>query len=152
MANIRQNSNKFKKIQRIAEKRALNEKKMSGVGKFVFKNRNEQATLTLPKKGLNGETTISPGGTFEGDDYFMFMVPKELLIVKALDTINETKETEVINEEKLILDQPDVVTGKGKVEHVVEDEPQSLKEDSINEDEPKLLTEDPLAGITIITD
>jgi len=152
MANIKQNSTKFKKMQKIAQKRALVDIRTSGKGRFLFKNRNASATLSLPKKGLNGETTVPPNGTFEGDDYFMFMVPKELLIVQTLENQNCNKENDMLNEEKLILDQPDTVTNKGKVEHVVDDEPKSLKEDTENDSDPKLLTEDPLAGITIITD
>ena len=60
-----------------------------------------------------------------------------------------------MNEQKLILDQPDLVTNQGKVEHVVAPNPKLQPiNDAVNPNGSKaqdvLLTEDPVEGLTII--
>jgi hypothetical protein len=64
----------------------------------------------------------------------------------------DLKENNVANE-KLILDQPDTITNKGKIEHVVGDGSMKPINDSNNPSKSAsdvLLTENPLDGVTII--
>ena len=69
------------------------------------------------------------------------------------NTVNEKKENNM-NENKLILDQPDTVTSKGKVEHVVdENTPVQNINDNNDVDAKKadvLLNESPIDGLEII--
>ena len=65
----------------------------------------------------------------------------------------KTEEIEPMNEKKLILDQPDMVTSRGTVEHVVDDmSPLKNLRDSVDNKQQKdiLLNENPMDGIEII--
>ena len=53
--------------------------------------------------------------------------------------------------EKLVLDQPDVVTQSGKVEQNLESQ-ESQKEENIENQEEKLLIENPSGNIEIISE
>ena len=67
------------------------------------------------------------------------------------DEIN--KGNNIMNEQKLILDQPDTVTTKGKVEHIVAPQQpiQPLNDAASNQPQADvLLTENPLDGVAII--
>lgn len=136
------------KLERSIEKKETIAYVQKGTGLFLFRNKNKTASLELPKPSKDGKKWIEPNGTWEGDSYFLSMVPKEATVVKSLV---ETKEVKM--EEKLILDQPDQVTKEGKIEHKIKDD-LPLNEDAPQEQEQKekLLTEDPLAGVTIIRD
>lgn len=150
---MKKSNKKVNKLERQIQKKQTIEYYQNGVGLYLYRNRSNFASLELPKVSKDGKKWIQPNETWEGDSYFLSMVPKEAVIVKTLEEpINESKETKVA--EKLILDQPDQVTKTGKVEHSVEgDLP-------LNETNPekntkakeKLLTEDPLSGVTIIRD
>ena len=65
----------------------------------------------------------------------------------------KTEEIEPMSEKKLILDQPDMVTARGTVEHVVDDiSPLKNLRDSVDNKQQKdiLLNENPMDGIEII--
>jgi hypothetical protein len=137
-----------------------------GKGLFVFRNKSNEATLSLPKVAADGKTRMVgpanpkvPGsGEWEGDSYFMQLVPREAILVRVIKAPGE--EEEQMNEnEKLILDQPEMVTAEGTVEQVVESAPDTdqpineTPEEGIEKSKKDvLLTEDPLDGVTIITD
>lgn len=146
------------KIERMAQRRQQLEHHQKGEGLYVFRNRNKDATLSLPKPSADGKTVVGPArpgvpgsGEWQGDSYFMELVRRnEAILVR---TIKSPQEEQMM--QKLILDQPDQVTSEGTIEHVVNDEnPQSLNE---SPDDPKkkpdvLLTEDPMEGVQIIRD
>lgn len=134
------------------------ENNMSGTGIYIYEN-NTDGDLNLPKPTISGSRTIGPRKRFQGDSYYMKWVgsPMNLLrlieeVVPQTKTLNENKENSM-NEKKLILDQPDTVTSKGKVEHVVsEDTPVQSLNDSTNSDKKPdvLLNESPIEGLEII--
>jgi len=137
--------NRFERQQRNREKLKLS---LSGTGLYVYRN-NSHGTLMLPKPAADGKRHIGVNETFQGDSYFMDFVKRhELILVEVISEGN------TMNAEKLILDQPDQVTTKGTVEHVVQ--PQPVK--PLNETTPHdptqgkdvLITEDPLDGVEII--
>lgn len=153
-------SRKVNKLERMQQKKQALEYYQNGVGLYVFRNRSSVASLELPKVSKDGKKWVQPNETWEGDSYYLSMVPKEAIMVKVLEEpksnecLNENKENKV--DEKLILDQPDQVTNSGKVEHSVDNdlpltETKPQKEEK-NKSKEKLLTEDPLAGVTIIRD
>jgi hypothetical protein len=150
---MKKQSKKVNKLERQIQKKQTMEYYQNGVGLYLYRNRSNFASLELPKISKDGKRWVEPNETWEGDSYFLSMVPKEAVIVRTLEEpINESKEKKV--EEKLILDQPDQVTKIGKVEHSVEgdlplNEEKPQKEERTKE---KLLTEDPLSGVTIIRD
>lgn len=165
------------KYERMSERKTLLDHHQQGKGLYRFRNRNN-APLGLPKPGFNvitGEsiTTVGvvdpkvPGsGEWDGDDYFMQMLKtREAILVKVIRQpdetpvpetapLNEAKEEEM-TDEKLILDQPDQVTEKGTVEHVVpQKDSQPLNEvpQPPEKGVDTLLTEDPMSGLEIIND
>lgn len=144
---------KVNKIERMEQKKQALQYYQGGVGLYLFRNRSNFASLELPKVSKDGKKWVQPNETWEGDSYFLSMVPKEAIMVRVLEEpINESKEIKM--EEKLILDQPDQVTKTGAVEHSVEaDLPlaEAKPQEEVKKKE-KLLTEDPLAGVTIIRD
>ena len=123
-----------------------------GEGLFVFRNK-QSGTLTLPKPTKSGIKTVPPDGEWQGDNYYMGLVKtNEASLVRTILTPEQTKEM-AMNEEKLILDQPETVTAEGTVEQVVEKKPQKLNEAAPTD--PKkdvLLTEDPMDGVEIISE
>lgn len=142
---------KVTKLERTNEKKRIVEHRQHGEGVYVFRNRNAGASLELPKPARDGRKWIEPGATWEGDDYFFSMIPKDAVLVR---TVSEPEKKEVKVEQKLILDQPEQVTKSGKVEHkVAEDLPlNEVSPEGVADAGERLLTEDPLAGVTIIRD
>jgi len=140
------------KLEKTIEKKERIAYLQKGTGIFLFRNKNKDASLELPKISKDGKKWVEPNGTWEGDSYFLSMVPKEAVIVKNLEE-NMPRE-EIKMEEKLILDQPEQITKEGKVEHKIKKELplNEVSPQEENEDKEKLLTEDPLAGVTIIRD
>ena len=136
--------NRFEKLAANKEKLA---KALFGEGVYLYRN-NAGGDLKLPKPNLEGTTFVPKGGTFKGDSYFMSMVKNnELRLVEVLE-----KPKEIKMEEKLILDQPDIVTTEGTVEHVLTDEEKKKLEENEEEGRETLITEDPMDGIQILTD
>lgn len=100
----------------------------SGDNKHIFQN-NTKAELMLPKPTSNGKKLISPNEQFIGDESYF-----QLVKTNELRYIGQT--------EKLLTEQPPLITKDGKVEHHV-NKPQHITEDV-------LLTEQPVGGISII--
>lgn len=128
---------------------------MQGSGLFVFEN-NTDADLKLPKRTMSGARSVAARQRFQGDSYFLNWVGPPMGLLRLIEQIipvdnkNTNQEIEVMNETKLILDQPDTVTTKGKIEHVVS-QPNQVINDS-NQNEPSadvLLNEGPLDGVEI---
>jgi hypothetical protein len=99
-------------------------KAMEGHGMFLFEN-NTNADLTLPRPTKSGRRIIGPKEQFQGDDYYMSLVRSNFLrLIEVIQTPEQEKqalqkqEESVNTQTKLILDQPDVITEQGKVEHV----------------------------------
>lgn len=141
----------------------------AGSGLFLFKNKNQEATLQLPKQSFDNKKWVGPNETWKGDSFFLKMIPKEAILVKTIISPDEQKRQEqqkeegkMLNENKLILDQPDQITTEGKIEHSIPSEEcieinenKSKKKKTKSEsksNKEKLLTEDPIAGVTIIRD
>jgi hypothetical protein len=155
---VRRYTKKVTKYERMAQQKELKQFHERGDGLFVFRNKSKEATLSLPKTAADGKTRMVgpynpkiPGsGEWEGDSYFLKMIPREAILVR---TIKDPGEKQM--NEKLILDQPETVTREGHVEHIVlNDEPvnETPEEGCEKSKKEVLLTEDPLEGVTIITD
>lgn len=126
---------------------------LKGEGLYVYRNASK-ADLMLPKPAANGQKYVRPGDEFQGDSYFMEMVKtNQVRLVRTLITPEQERGTKM-NEEKLICDQPDIVTTQGKVEHVVVTEKKPLNESGKKQEatsQPEvLINEDPLAGVDIL--
>lgn len=132
---------------------------LKGSGLFLFKNRSNTASIQLQKVSSDGKKWVEPNQTWQGDSFFLKMIPTEALLVKTLISPDQQKKEEEMKENKLLLDQPDQVTSEGKVEHVVPSEECVLNEDAKKKNKTeskkngkKLLTEDPIAGVSIIVE
>lgn len=145
---MKRTSKKVTKLERAQQKKQTLDYYQKGTGLYLFRNRNASASLELPKASKDGKKWVEPNGTWEGDSYFLSMVPKEAVLVKTL--AEENKEVKVEN--KLILDQPEQVTRTGKVEHKIPDDLPLNEADPNELEKEKLLTEDPMSGVTIIRD
>ena len=94
---------------------------MHGEGLYLFEN-NTKADLGLPRPTRSGIRSVGPGKQFQGDSYYMQMVRQgHLRLISVLQTPEQERALHeaAMNEEKLILDQPDTINEHGKVEHVV---------------------------------
>jgi len=157
---LRKRLNRLERRQEHKIKLAAN---LAGSGIFVFEN-NTNGHLTLPKPTNSGKRVIAPKEQFQGDSYFMGLVKAPNNLLKFIKTIaeketNQTQTTSLVesnmNEQKLILDQPDRVTSEGTVEQIVAKGPmQKLNDAAVNEKKDMkkdvLLTEEPMDGIEII--
>lgn len=134
---------KFNKYERKQEQSKALAEAMHGEGLYLYEN-NTDATLTLPRPTKSGVRVVGPRKQFQGDNYYMSMVPAFLRYIKELQSPQQ--EREIMNEQKLILDQPDTVTQKGKVEHVVDrnSPAQKLHEQDGDEQSDILLNEGPV--------
>lgn len=152
--------NNTNKKQRYELQRQKVSASLNGTGLFLFKNKTN-ASLQLPKKSSDGKVWVEPNQTWQGDSFFLKMIPQEAVLVETIESPNQTEEANM-SEEKLILDQPDQITTEGKLEHIVSNEPVVISEETTKKKrktktesknkENKLLTEDPIAGVTIIRD
>ena len=148
-----------KKISRADKK--INQKNkfirdMSGSGVFVYEN-NTDADLNLPKPTSTGTRTIGPRKRFQGDSYYLTWVGSPMNLLRFIEeivpkdnplkTLNES-ETNKMSDNKLILDQPEIVTSQGQVEHIVVNE--SPDQDSSEKKTEILLNESPIEGLEII--
>jgi hypothetical protein len=151
---------KFNKYEAKIEKVKRLEEAMHGEGLYLYEN-NSDATLTLPRPTKSGLREVGPRGQFQGDNYYMQMMRRgEVRLIKTLQAPQPVVEQQepkeqIMNEEKLILDQPDTVTEKGKVEHVVDGQTpvQKLQEQGGDEQPDVLLNEGPVDdGFVIVGD
>jgi len=144
---------RFTRQERKENREAKLRSDMAGKGMFIFEN-NTDGDLTLPKPTAAGVKKVGPRQRFQGDDYFMAWVKPPLNLLKYIETVVPAN-TEKNMENKLILDQPDMVTERGQVEHVVRQPqvPQQPLNDATGDVQKQpevLLTEDPLDGVEII--
>lgn len=168
---------KYNKYEKKAVRAANIAAAMSGSGLYVYENSSAHADLTLPRPTHSGVRKIGPRGTpssqFQGDDYYMQLVKTGMLrLIKVIQTPEEEaaaleqqereqaqealeEEQTLMEETKLIVDQPDRVTNKGKVEHVVQKGTSKRKlNESGNQPQPDvLLNEGPGGdGFVIVTE
>ena len=110
---------KYQKNVMRAEKRR---DALQGKGLYVYRN-NTSGDLFLPKPTKSGVSKVGLREEFQGDDYYMFMVKSnELHLMRVIESPQETavlrESTEQPMEDKLITEQPPVVTTEGTVEYV----------------------------------
>lgn len=112
---------RFNKYEKKELKQQFIQNALSGEGVYLFQN-NSDGDLTLPRPTKSGLRNVGPRREFQGDNYYMQFVKTGLLrLIKEIQSPNQPQPVSeaIVNEEKLILDQPDTVTNHGKVEHVV---------------------------------
>ena len=150
--------NKMNRIEKKANLLAKREDAMRGSGVFVYEN-NTKGDLDLPKATNSGKKSLKQGEQFQGDSYYMRLVPTMLRYIRCIVPAEQPPQADVIElkenvmAEKLILDQPERVTQQGAVEQVVVEPKQKLNESQPKTQTPTkdvLLTEDPMEGVEII--
>jgi len=129
-----------------------NKNESSGKGMYLYEN-NTNSDLLLPRLTLENQKLIRPKQRFKGDSFFLELVRNKMLkLVKVIDN----GEDKIMNENKLLLDQPDIVKPAGKVEHIQDNNPNVSLNDNIDNSqknkEKVLLTEDPVGSIQIVID
>jgi len=129
------------RLQRFEHRQELLRQRLAGDGKRYKYRNNTPGDLGLPKPAEDGRTAIGPEGEFIGDGYFLCMVPQCLVIVEDFNMNNENK---------LITEQPPVVTNEGKVEYVQQTKQQKLHEGKPGKQSDILLNEDPQGGVVIL--
>lgn len=144
----------------------MKENMYKGHGIYVYEN-NTNGDLMLPKPTLSNQKIVPPKGKFRGDSFFMTMVKNNSLKLveiiqseqEALKIIDQNINNEGDNmQNKLILDQPAMITTQGTVEHVqVEKCCNTKKNENLNISEEEknkdiLLIEDPIGTVEIIND
>ncbi len=131
----------FTRMQRFEHRQNLLRQRLASDGRrFKYRN-NTPGDLGLPKPAEDGRTAVGPEGEFIGDGYFLCMVPQCLIVVEDLNMKN--------NENKLITEQPPVVTNEGRVEYVQQQKQQKLNEGKPGKQQDVLLTEDPVGGVVV---
>lgn len=154
MSRLQKKNKRVSRYEAISEQHRKLREATAGNGLFVYRNRSNHASLKLPKPCKDGRIEIPPNGEFEGDDYFDMLVKNNAAVL--VRTVEIKKESVMLNESKLILDQPEIVTTNGTVEHVVVDEmpvSEKKKKGKKNESTDKgdiLLTDSSLEGIQIL--
>lgn len=139
---------KFNKYEKAEVRRDMLEKAYHGEGLYLYEN-HTQADLTLPRPTASGLRVIGSKQQFQGDNYYLQLVRSGLLrMIKELQS-PEQERAAMLQEERLILDQPDTITAQGRVEHVIEKKVQKLNESDNDPQEEVLLNEGP-AGFVIV--
>ena len=147
---------KFTKLEKKQVQAEILSQALHGEGLYLFENK-ANADLTLPRPTQSGLRSVGPRAQFQGDNYYMQMVKTGFLkLIKVIQTPEQQKEA-VMTAEKLILDQPDMITEQGKIEHVITKTPlQKLNESKPAQKQPAkqpdvLINEDPVAdGFMIV--
>lgn len=122
---------KFNKYEKKEVRAQQIENALHGEGLYLFRN-STKGDLTLPRPTKSGLRTIGPGKEFQGDSYYMQLVKQgHCRLIKEIQSPEQQQAVlnEANMEEKLILDQPDIITEQGKVEHVVPKTPPVQKID-----------------------
>ena len=144
---------KFNKFEKKEVRAQMLQNALHGEGLYLYRN-NTKADLTLPRPTRSGTRVVAAGKEFQGDNYYMQLVRQGMLrLVKEIQSPEQQNAEEVKMEEKLILDQPDTITDKGKVEHVVSTPVKKLNEekDGNKDKQPEvLLNEGPVEGGFVI--
>ena len=113
------------------------------MSKYLYEN-NTKGDLFLPRPTSKGQKAIRVGGRFEGDDSWLNMVGRELRIVQVL------AENVPVSAERLLTEQPPVVTSEGKVEFVKDSTAVKMNEHTPTINSEVLLNESPLDGIEMV--
>lgn len=152
---INRQNKRVTRLEAVAQQKERIEYKTHGEGLYLYRNRSKEATLELPKKTATGQKVIPPNGEWQGDNYYMGLV-REHLAVLVREIISPAEE-KAMNEQKLILDQPDRVTAKGTVEHVLVEPnhaeaavPQKKTKKEHAKKKDTLLNEAPVDGVEIV--
>ena len=150
---MRIQSRNYKKRLNQYESRVERDKQMEkilhGEGLYVYRNRTK-GDLTLPKPTTSGRKVVGPGQEWQGDNYYMSLVPQEAILVRTIVSPQQEREQKM-KEEKLLLDQPEKVTVEGTVEQVVKNPVKKLNETPVvDPSQEVLLTEDPMDGVQIL--
>ena len=146
---------KFNKYERKEVQQQHLAAALHGEGLYLFEN-NTKADLGLPRPTRSGIRSVGPKQQFQGDNYYMQMVKAgHLRLIKVLQTPEQERAAELneatMQEQKLILDQPDTITEQGKVEHVVPKTPVRPMNEAGNQPQPDvLLNESPDDGFVIV--
>lgn len=149
---------KYRKFTKLEKKEAQAQyvaNALHGEGLYLYRNRS-RADLTLPRPTKSGKRSVGPNEEFQGDNYYMQLVRQGFLtLVKELQSPEQQRQAineAIMQQEKLILDQPDMITESGKVEHVVKPKQQKLNEaDKAKAKQPEqLLNEAPIAGDSFV--
>jgi hypothetical protein len=147
---------KYRKFSKLEKKQMQAEQlrtAMHGEGLYLYEN-HSPSDLSLPRPTKSGLRIVQAGSQFQGDNYYMQLVQQgHLRLIKELQSPEQERALMEQQEDKLILDQPDTVTPKGKVEHVVDqDVPVQKLNETDSEEQPEvLLTEQP-EGFVIVGD
>lgn len=146
---------RFNRAEKKLERNTRLEEALHGEGVILYRN-HTKSDINLPKPANNGQKWIGPGKEFQGDTYFRQLVGKGgLSEVRIIIDPNAKANSErmIMEEEKLMLDQPDRVTVAGTVETII----QKPKVQKINETTPQknlkqesLIVEDPMGGVEIL--
>jgi hypothetical protein len=112
---------KMNKYEKKAWKHEKLEDDMSGNGLYLYENHSE-ADLSLPRPTKSGLRSVGPKSQFQGDDYYMQLVRNgHLRLIKVLQTPEQEQALQeaTVEQERLILDQPETITEHGEIEHVI---------------------------------
>ena len=108
---------------------------------YVFRN-TSRIELPLPSPSKDGQTVIRGYGNFVGGtEFFPMLKTGELIIVNEVKAMGE----------KLLTEQPPLVTNDGQVEFVVRDE-DNITEEEVKNKKKKKLNENPLEGVKLLLD
>lgn len=145
---------KFNKYEKEEVRSQMLEAALHGEGLYLYRNAND-ATFNLPRPTKSGLKVVGPKAEFQGDNYYMQFVRSGLLrLIKEIQSPEQQRAANEVKvaEEKLILDQPDMITEQGKVEHVVnKTKPVQKLNESDKEKKPDiLLNEGPVEGGFVI--
>lgn len=146
---------KFNKYERKEIRSEYIKQMTAGSGLYLYENSSAGATLSLPRPTKSGIRVIGPKQQFQGDDYYMQLVRAgQLRLIKCIQTPEEeqaaqlalTEGVEPMDEERLILDQPEIITEQGRVEHQVSRKTplQDLNEDKNGKKPDVLINETPV--------
>jgi len=153
--------NKMNRLEKKANQKLKRQESLHGEGVYVYEN-NTRGDLDLPKPTASGKKSLKVGEQFQGDNYYMRFVPTMLRYIRcivpagqqaAVEAAQPLNEGTTMSEQKLILNQPDRVTNRGKVENVVTQPQQPLNEGQPTKQAPApevLINEDPMDGVEII--
>ena len=152
---------KFTRHEKKVMQAQMLEEALHGEGLYLYAN-NTDADITLPRPTKSGCREVAARAQFQGDNYYMQMVREgHLRLVKVLQTpeqqqaLREGVEMQQQQQpEKLILDQPEIVTEHGEVEHVINQNTPLQKLDE-GDGQPKpdvLLNEAPVDDAFVIVD
>ena len=122
---------------------------MNNTELYIFENHHNY-DLQLPKPACKNLTLVKSKGKFVADKSFF-----EYVKVGMIRFIEPYVEKGVIVENKLMLDQPAMITNEGKVEHVAVGQTckkKVLKEGEGEQLDEVLLVESPCSGVKIIND